>query len=162
MPWRGVPKHGELLHAEEAAALDLLLAAGLDRLAGLLPLDLGRPAAGVVGRQRGKLKLQPRLANGSGDLVRIDTDRTIQGLADDVFFQAEIQVQQMLAGQETDAGLLGRGRNLADSELFQKLDVARAKLPLGLALDLKALERYRAGKKSHFAQSFELKLFPYG
>ena len=120
----GVPKHGELLHAEEAAAADLVFAAGLDRLAGLLPLDLGRPAAGVVGRQGGKFKLQPRLANGGGNLVRIDADRTIQGLADDVLFQAELEIQQMLAGQEADARLLGRGGNLADGELLQDLDVA--------------------------------------
>ena len=103
--------------------------------------DLGRPAAGVVGRQGGKLKLQPGLANGRGNLVRIDADGTIQGLADDVLFQAELEIQQVLAGQETDARLLGRGGNLADGELLQDLDVAGAKLPLGLALDLKTLER---------------------
>ena len=58
----------------------------------------------------------------------------------------------MLAGQETDARLFGRGGNLADGELFQDLDVAGTKLPLGVALDLKTLERYRAGKKSHPAR----------
>ena len=75
----GVPEHGELLHAEEAAAADLVFATGLDRLAGLLPLGLCRPAVGFVGRQGGQFKLPPGLADGRGNLVRIDADRTIRG-----------------------------------------------------------------------------------
>ena len=73
--------------------------------------------------------------------MRIDADRTVQGLADNVLFQAELEIQQMLAGQEADARLFGRGGNLADGEFFQDLDVAGAELPLGVALDLKTLER---------------------
>ena len=56
------------------------------------------------------------------------------------FSRLNLRSKQMLAGQETDARLLGRGGNLADGELLQDLDVAGAELPLGIALDLKTLE----------------------
>ena len=86
----------------------------------------------------------------------------MQGLADDVLFQAEFEVQKMLTGQETDARLLGRGGNLADGKLFQDLDVAGAELPRGIAVDLKTLERQRPGKKSHVDKSLAFKILPCG
>ena len=146
----------------KAATADLVLTAGLDCLAGLLPLGLARPAIGVIGRQGGQFQLLPGLSHGRGDLVRIDADRAIQGLADDVLFQAEFEVQEMLTGQETHARLFGRGGNLADGKLFQDLDVAGAKLSRVIAVDLETLERQRPGKKSHVDKSLAFKILPCG
>ena len=81
--------------------------------------------------------------------MRVDADAAVQGVADDVLLQAEGQIQQVIARQEADARLFGRGGHLADGELLQDLDVGRTELPRGVAFDLKTLEADRAGKESH-------------
>ena len=60
------------------------------------------------------------------DLLGVDAEAEMQGVVDDVLFQLEGRVEDVIAGRPADLDAVGRGRALfADGEALQPFQVFR-------------------------------------
>ncbi len=89
-------------HPAEPAVGGLGLGAGLGGLLGLLALGLGRVAAGVHLGSGVGLDLGVGPEQRAGDLVGIDPDGQVEGVVDDVLFEVERGVEDVVAARPAD------------------------------------------------------------
>jgi hypothetical protein len=147
---RRVPQQRVRLAAQEAPVGRLHFQPVARRLARLAPLPVAGLAAGVAGRQRLQLDERVGPQQVRGNLLRIDAQREVQGVVDDVLGQVEGRIENVIAGGPARLDAVGGGQPLsADAVRGQALQVLRSEHPGGRAGDAKAREGDPAGEKSH-------------
>mgnify|MGYP006987904018 CR=1 FL=1 len=101
-------------------------------------------------RQHGQLDLERYTSNNGRHLVGVDPHGELQGVAEDVLFQIEVAIEEMVAREEAHSYLFVRETlRFADRVLLEGFNVFSSRMTKLCAIHAEAVEAHAARQKSH-------------